>query len=521
MAEVLLQIKNLNVRFAKPVVKNINFAIERGQTVALVGESGSGKSVTAHSILQLFPYFSKHKVTGEVLFQKEPIVAEKVRGGQIGMIFQDPSHSLNPLHTIGQQLTEALALHSHLTPTQQYKRTHELLQLVGIRYAHHRLHAFPHELSGGECQRVMIAMAIANDPLLLIADEPTTALDVIIEAEILGLLKSIQKRLNMALLLITHNLKIVENIADWVCVLKAGEIVESKPAKELFKNPTHPYTQSLLANEQTARSPLKAQKPLLSAKNLSVSFAFKKGLFRKQVEELKAVDRVNFILHQGESLGIVGASGSGKSTLCFALLRLMKSQGEILFKDQPLHSLSQKTLRPLRQKIQIVFQNPFRSLNPRLSIEQIIEEGLSIHQKELSSAEKEQQVIEIIKTVGLDPEVRHHYPHEFSGGQRQRIAIARALILKPECLILDEPTSALDRITQKQIIDLLKKLQEQFGLAYLFISHDLSLVQSFCHRVLVMHHGQIIESGSPQELFTQPKHEYTQKLVKAAFEHVL
>ncbi|MBI4357258.1 MAG: ABC transporter ATP-binding protein [Gammaproteobacteria bacterium] len=529
VGEPLLRVENLSVQFIKPhearsIVKNIQFSISRGETFALVGENASGKSVTAQSVLQLFPYFSNHRLTGQVYFQNQPLIGtsepilEALRGGKIGMIFQDPIHSLNPLHPIGQQIGESLALHSNLSGRECHKRVMELLKGVGIKHSEHRIHAFPHELSGGECQRVMIAMAIANDPLLLIADEPTTSLDVINEAEILKLLKSIQQKLGMAILLITHSLKMVRKVADRVAVLKEGEIVENKSTGALFQNPSHPYTQALLNAERLPDAPSlsASNNVLLSVQNVSVSFTFRKGLFRRVTERIKAVDHASFELQEGETLGIVGASGSGKSTLCAALCRLHKVQGKIYFRGAPLHALSPRALRPLRRELQIVFQNPFRCLNPRWSVQHIIEEGLAVHYPSLTKSAREARVIALMQTVGLDPKTRHHYPHEFSGGQKQRIAIARAVILKPQCIILDEPTSALDHITQKQILELLRRLQVEFNLAYLFISHDLTVIRSFCHRVLVMQNGRIIESGFPKDIFAHPQHEYTKQLVKAA-----
>ncbi|MGH1461748.1 MAG: ABC transporter ATP-binding protein [Neptuniibacter sp.] len=532
MTQALLSVRNLSVRFdqgeAPPIdaVKNVSFEIHKGEILALVGESGSGKSVSALSILKLLPYPKASHPNGEILYAGEDLLqlnekqVRKLRGDKISVIFQEPMTSLNPLHTIQKQIGETLLLHRGLTGKQARTRILELLDLVGIPDPEKRLGSYPHELSGGQRQRVMIAMALANDPELLIADEPTTALDVTIQEQILELLKSLQKKLNMAVLLITHDLNIVRRYADHVCVMYQGQQVENSVTQELFNNPTHPYTQKLLDAEPSGSPADNDDKKqiLLKTDQLKVWFPVKKGLLKRTVDHIKAVNQVNLVLCKGETLGIVGESGSGKTTLGLAILKLIRSEGSIDFSGTELSKLDQKTVKPLRSQMQIVFQDPFGSLSPRLSVSEIISEGLQIHFPD-EKPQHENMVIQALNDVGLDPGSRHRYPHEFSGGQRQRIAIARALVLKPRLIILDEPTSALDRTVQKQIVELLRNLQEKYELSYLFISHDLAVVRALSHKLLVMHHGDVVEQGCAKEVFKQPAHPYTQKLLHAAFRH--
>jgi len=526
--ENLIEVRDLAVEFTSGasrqcVIQGLNFDIRRGETLALVGESGSGKSVTAHSILRLLPYPLARHPAGSIRYAGHDLltVNEKklrhIRGNRIAMIFQEPMTSLNPLHTIEKQINEVLALHKGLTGKAATKRTLELLELVGIPEPHKRLKALPHELSGGQRQRVMIAMALANEPELLIADEPTTALDVTVQLKILELLKDLQARLGMALLLITHDLNLVKRIAHRVCVMQRGVIVEQASCDELFDNPQHPYTQELLGAEPSG-SPVAnaAGKPVLEVEDLRVWFPIKKGVLRHTVDHVKAVDGINFSLPQGQTLGIVGESGSGKSTLGLAILRLIGSKGVIRFQGQDMHDLTQHQVRPLRRQMQVVFQDPFGSLSPRMSVCQIIGEGLRIH-KMGSEEEQEQAIIDALLEVGLDPETRHRYPHEFSGGQRQRIAIARALVLKPALILLDEPTSALDRTVQRQVVELLRSLQRKYNLTYLFISHDLAVVKALSHHLMVVKQGRVVEQGPAEAIFAAPQHVYTQQLLEAAF----
>ena len=440
-----------------------------------------------------------------------------IRGNRIAMIFQEPMTSLNPLHTIEKQINEVLLLHKGLTGKAATERTLELLDLVGIPEPVKRLKALPHELSGGQRQRVMIAMALANEPELLIADEPTTALDVTVQLKILNLLRELQSRLGMAMLLISHDLNLVKRIAHRVCVMQRGCIVEQASCNELFSAPQHPYTQMLLGAEpsgQPANNPI--GKPLLEVEDLRVWFPIKKGLMRRTVDYVKAVDGINFSLPQGQTLGIVGESGSGKSTLGLAILRLLHSQGAIRFQGKALDCLSQQQVRPFRRQMQVVFQDPFGSLSPRMCVSDIVGEGLRIHRIG-TAAEQEQAIIEALKEVGLDPETRHRYPHEFSGGQRQRIAIARALVLKPALILLDEPTSALDRTVQRQVVELLRSLQTKYNLTYLFISHDLAVIKALSHQLIVVKQGQVVEQGPAASIFAAPQHTYTQQLLEAAF----
>jgi microcin C transport system ATP-binding protein len=525
----LLTVQNLSVTFGRgtqtvEAVRNISFHINRGQTLALVGESGSGKSVTALSLLQLLPYPNAQHPNGSIIFDGQELVGapqaimQKIRGNRIAMIFQEPMTSLNPLHTIEKQINEVLLLHKKMTPTQARVRTLELLNLVALPNAENRLGAYPHELSGGQRQRVMIAMALANDPNLLIADEPTTALDVTVQAQILALLKDLQKRLGMALLLITHDLGIVRKMADQVCVMQHGEIVEQAPVEKLFTNPQHSYTKLLLSAEPKGDAlPANPQaEEILHAKNIKVYFPIKKGLLRKTVDHIRAVDDVSLIIRAGQTVGIVGESGSGKTTLGLALLRLLPATGTAVFMGQDVMGLSRKELRPIRRSMQIVFQDPFGSLSPRMAIGDIVAEGLDIHKLAATKHEREARVIEVLNEVGLDPDTRNRYPHEFSGGQRQRISIARALILKPKFIVLDEPTSALDMSVQAQIVDLLRDLQRKHGLAYMFISHDLRVIKTLSHYVLVMKNGKVVEQGESASLFTDPQQEYTRALLAAA-----
>ncbi|WP_205944830.1 ABC transporter ATP-binding protein [Pelagibius litoralis] len=528
----LLQIRDLGVRFQMPgaatdAVKGVTLDLAKGETVALVGESGSGKSVTALSVLQLLPYpLAKHPSGSSIRFKGQELIGadektlRKVRGDQISMIFQEPMTSLNPLHTVEKQINEILFLHKGMNKDQARQRTLELLKLVGIPDAIKRLNAYPHELSGGQRQRVMIAMALANEPDLLIADEPTTALDVTIQAQILKLLKELQQELGMAMLMITHDLGIVRKMADRVCVMTQGEIVEQGNEEEIFERPQHPYTQRLLAAEPKGQ-PLKAapEAPVvMQGDEVKVYFPIKKGVLKRTVDYVRAVDGISVSVRAGHTVGVVGESGSGKTTLGLALLRLLSSEGAIQFDGQTIQGLGSKELRPLRRSMQIVFQDPFGSLSPRLSIGQIVAEGLKIHGMGGNEDEREAMIIAALQEVGLDPESRHRYPHEFSGGQRQRIAIARAMVLKPRFVVLDEPTSALDMSVQAQIVDLLRDLQQRHNLAYLFISHDLKVVRALADEVIVMRGGKVVEQGSAGQIFDAPQAAYTQALMKAAFE---
>ncbi len=525
----LLEVKNLSVNFgtgddAVRAVKNVSFDIRRGETLAVVGESGSGKSVTALSILQLLPYPMANHPNGSIRFQGRELVGAPprdlldVRGNRISMIFQEPMTSLNPLHTIERQVNEVLILHKGLTRSAARRRTLELLEQVGIPEAANRLDAFPHQLSGGQRQRVMIAMALANEPDLLIADEPTTALDVTIQAQILKLLKTLQAEYGMALLFITHDLGIVRKMADRVCVMTKGRVVEQGPVAEVFDNPQHSYTQHLLSAEPKGRpapaDPAAAE--ILKLDDVKVHFPIKRGVLRRTVGYIRAVDGVSLTLREGHTIGLVGESGSGKTTLGLALLRLEGSKGGIQFDKRDLQALSQRELRPLRRQMQIVFQDPFSSLSPRMSVGEIVGEGLQVH-KIGSEAERSRMIDQALTEVGLDAATRERYPHEFSGGQRQRIAIARALVLKPRLIVLDEPTSALDMSVQAQIVDLLRDLQTRHKLAYLFISHDLKVVRALADEVLVLRHGKVVERGSARQIFEQPQTPYTQALIAAAF----
>jgi len=530
--ERLLEIRNLRVSFNVPggavnAVKGVSFHVDRGETLALVGESGSGKSVTALSILQLLPYpTARHPEGSSITFRGEELIGagpdklRQVRGNRISMVFQEPMTSLNPLHTVERQINEVLLLHKGMGRAEARARTLELLRLVGLPEPEKRLGAYPHELSGGQRQRVMIAMALANEPDLLIADEPTTALDVTIQAQILSLLKDLQARFGMALLLITHDLGIVRKMADRVCVMNQGEIVEHAPAETLFRAPQHPYTQRLLAAEPKgtpARPPADARE-VIRGSEIRVWFPIKKGVLRRVVDHVKAVDGIDLSVREGHTIGVVGESGSGKTTLGLALLRLIASKGSIRYDGRELQGLQFGAMRPLRREMQIVFQDPFGSLSPRMSVAAIVEEGLKVHRLGGTAEEREKLIIDALKEVGLDPESRHRYPHEFSGGQRQRIAIARAMVLKPRFVVLDEPTSALDMSVQAQIVDLLRDLQERHRLAYMFISHDLKVVRALSDEVIVMRNGRVVEQGPARQIFEDPKEDYTKALLKAAFD---
>ena len=532
MAETLLQVARLGVEFRQPgntvrAVRNVSFDIEQGETVALVGESGSGKSVTALSVLQLLPYpvaahtpGSSIRFRGRELVGADENVLRAVRGDQVSMIFQEPMTSLNPLHIVEKQINEVLMVHKGLSRNAARARTLELLDLVRIRDPEQRLKSYPHQLSGGQRQRVMIAMALANEPDLLIADEPTTAVDVTIQAQILELLNDLQARLGMAMLFITHDLSVVRKMASRVHVMHAGSVVESGSVNEIFERPQHPYTQRLLAAEPkggAVAAPPDAP-PVMTAQDIKVWFPVKAGVLRRTVGHVKAVNGISVKVRQGHTVGVVGESGSGKTTLGLALLRLEKSKGSIEFDGRVIQGLSWKSLRPLRREMQIVFQDPFGSLSPRMSVGQIIGEGLSVHGLGKDEAEREQMIIEALEEVYLDPDTRHRYPHEFSGGQRQRIAIARAMILKPRFVVLDEPTSALDMSVQAQIVDLLRELQARHKLAYLFISHDLKVIRAMSDEVMVMRDGQVVEHRPADEIFDNPRAPYTRALMAAAFD---
>ena len=531
MAEPLLRVRDLSTRFMLPTgpveaVKNVSFDIAKGDTLALVGESGSGKSVTALSIVQLLPYPLAQHPSGSIQFKGQELIGaskallQDVRGDEISMIFQEPMTSLNPLHTVEKQINEMLILHKGLGREAARARALELLEVVGIPDAAKRLGAYPHELSGGQRQRVMIAMALANEPDLLIADEPTTALDVTIQAQILKLLKELQAEFGMALLLITHDLGIVRKMADTVAVMTQGEIVEQAPTEDIFENPRHEYTQRLLA-AQPKGDPIKAPPDapvVMAGTEIKVHFPIRKGLLKRTVDYVRAVDGISLDVREGHTVGVVGESGSGKTTLGLALLRLISSVGEIRFQGAGIQGLGARQLRPLRREMQVVFQDPYGSLSPRLSIGQIVEEGLKVHDLGGTREEREAMIVAALEEVGLDPESRHRYPHEFSGGQRQRVAIARAMVLKPKFLVLDEPTSALDMSVQAQIVDLLRELQDRNNLAYLFISHDLKVVRTLADEVIVMRDGKVVEHGPAQQIFEAPEQPYTQALMKAAFD---
>lgn len=526
----LVDVRNLSVAFgdgaeAVRVVKGVSFTVGKGETVALVGESGSGKTVSAMSILRLLPNSASHP-TGEILFEGKDILKmnaaelRAIRGQRISIIFQEPMTTLNPLHTIEKQVGEIIKLHQSLSDDKTRERVLELLKKVGIREPEKRLGAYPHQLSGGQRQRVMIAIALANKPDLLIADEPTTALDVTIQAQILELLKSLQKEMGMAMLLITHDLGIVRRMAERVYVMRHGEIVETGPAEEVFTEPKHPYTRHLLEAEPKGMPPTTdtTRPVVVETDNLKVWFPIKQGLLQRTVDYVKAVDGLSMKLRAGETLGVVGESGSGKTTLGLAILRLLSSDGPIAYVGKRIDGLTNKQMRPLRKEMQIVFQDPYGSLSPRLTVGQIIEEGLTIQNPELDDHQRRERVSAALTEVGLDPTSQDRYPHEFSGGQRQRIAIARAMVLQPKFVMLDEPTSALDMSVQAQIVDLLRDLQTRHDLAYLFISHDLKVVRALCNYVIVMKNGKVVEEGPARDIFEKPKDEYTKALLAAAFD---
>ena len=525
----LLEVRDLSVAFAQgarreTVVDRVSFKLQRGQALALVGESGSGKSVTAQSIVRLLPYPAASHPTGEIFFKGRDVLKmsdaelRAMRGAGVTMVFQEPMTSLNPLHTIEKQIGEIIALHGGRAASTR-ERVVALLNEVGIVDPASRLGAFPHQLSGGQRQRVMIAMALANRPDLFIADEPTTALDVTVQAQILKMLADLQARLGMAMLFITHDLGIVRRIASDVAVMQQGRIVEAGKTAEVFANPQHDYTKMLLAAEPKGAPPSadSSARPIVAAADVRVWFPIKKGFLRRTVGHVKAVDGVSLTVREGQTVGVVGESGSGKTTLGLAILRLIRSKGTILYCGRGIDGLSVAQMRPLRRDMQIVFQDPYGSLSPRLSVAEIVEEGLIAQKTRLNAAERRAAVARALRDTGLDPATMDRYPHEFSGGQRQRIAIARAMALDPKFVVLDEPTSALDMSVQAQIVDLLRDLQKRRSLAYLFISHDLKVVRALASEIIVMRHGEVVESGSAREIFAAPRSDYTKALFAAAF----
>ncbi len=526
----LLSVRDLSVAFhqggaTSVAVDHVSFDLMSGEVVALVGESGSGKSVTANSILKLLPYPAASHPSGKILFDGKDMLTlperslRAVRGNDITMIFQEPMTSLNPLHTIERQIGEILELHQAITGSEARERTLELLRQVGIREPEKRLRAYPHELSGGQRQRVMIAMALANRPKLLIADEPTTALDVTVQAQILELLGDLKKQHGMSMLFITHDLGIVRKFADRVCVMTKGKIVETGTVEQVFNDPQHAYTRHLLAAEPKGEPPVSdSSKPVvMQGDDIKVWFPIKAGLMRRVVDHVKAVDGIDITLRAGQTVGVVGESGSGKTTLGLALSRLIASEGRISFIGQSIDHYSYEMMKPLRNRLQVVFQDPYGSLSPRMSVGEIVAEGLKVHERSLSADERDTRVATALEEVGLDPATRWRYPHEFSGGQRQRIAIARAMVLKPRFVMLDEPTSALDMSVQAQVVDLLRDLQAKHELAYLFISHDLKVVKALANDLIVMRHGKVVESGPAAEIFASPQQDYTRALLAAAF----
>ncbi len=529
--ETLLEFTDLCTSFGDGdgeirAVDGISFTVNKGETVALVGESGSGKSVTALSAMRLLPYPLARHPGGGIRFEGEELLEisesrmRQLRGDRMAMIFQEPLSSLNPLHSIERQIAETLFLHKRLNPKQARDRVVELLELVGLSEATSRLTALPHEFSGGQQQRVMIAMALANDPDLLIADEPTTALDVTVQAQVLKLLSDLQAKLGMAILFITHDLGIVRSVADRVCVMTDGKIVEQGATEKVFETPTHDYTRHLLAAEPKGRpEPAPADAPaVITGDQIKVWFPIKKGLLRRTVGHIKAVDGISLAVREGQTLGVVGESGSGKSTLGRALLRLERCEGDIVFQGRDLQGMKYKALRPLRREMQIVFQDPYGSLSPRLSVGQIIEEGLIVHGLGGDYEARRQLIAAALDEVDLEAGMQDRYPHEFSGGQRQRIAIARALVLKPKFIVLDEPTSALDMSVQAQIVELLRDLQAKHDLAYLFISHDLKVVRAMSHEIIVMRAGKVVEHGPAEQILDAPQEPYTRALMAAAFD---
>ena len=529
MKEALLTIENLSVSFqmgnrTTKAVENVSLFLQKGETLGLVGESGSGKTVTAMSILRLLPGSAVYP-SGTIRFNGKNCLTmpddeiRKIRGNRISVIFQQPMTSLNPLHRIGKQVKESIFLHQDISNSEADKKALSWLDRVGLKNPEAKLSSFPHQLSGGERQRVMIAMALINEPDILIADEPTTALDVTVQAQILDLIQDLQKELGMAILFITHDLGIVKKIAGRVAVMKEGEIVETNVPGIIFSTPSHPYTRHLIHSEPKG-NPDPADdrdETLIDVSHLKVFFPIQKGILRRTVDHVKAVNDISFTLKRGHTLGIVGESGSGKTTAGFAILKLNKSLGKILLGENSLNDLDKNEIRELRKRMQIIFQDPFGSLNPRMSVAEIIGEGLSVHHPGISPKESEEKIITVMEKVGLDPATRDRYPNEFSGGQHQRIAIARALILKPEFMVLDEPTSSLDRSVQFQVLELLKSLQKEFHLTYIFISHDLKVVRSLCHDIIVMKDGVIVEAGSWEKIFSHPEQEYTRQLIATAF----
>lgn len=525
----LLQVRDLSVSFKTVVdvthaVENISFDIHRGETLAIVGESGSGKSVSALSIIQLLPYPTAYHPGGSILYEGQELVGlsqevmQTYRGNRIGMIFQEPQTSLNPLHSVAKQISETLILHRGMSKADARDRSLELLEMVKIKNAKQRLDAYPHQLSGGQRQRVMIAMALANEPGLLIADEPTTALDVTIQAQVLALLMDLQQKLGMSLLLISHDLNIVRKLADRICVMRRGKFVETGTRSQIFESPKHEYTRMLLEAEPSGSGgkPAAAAQVIVELESLRVWYPIRKGILRRTVDHFKAVEDVNITIREGETVGVVGESGSGKTSLALAMLRLISSRGSIRFFGNEIQNRTTKELRDLRKRMQIVFQDPYGSLSPRMTVAEIIAEGLRVHHHEISKAERDARVVEVLKEVELEVDTRHRYPHEFSGGQRQRIAIARAMILNPKFVVLDEPTSALDRSVQSQIIDLLRSLQQIHSLAYLFISHDLAVVRAMSSSVVVMQSGQVVEQGLTEQIYNEPREPYTRALIEAA-----
>jgi ABC-type microcin C transport system duplicated ATPase subunit YejF len=530
MAEPVLDIRNLDVRFSSPdgdvhAVKGIDLSVALGETLAIVGESGSGKSQTMMAIMGLLA--SNGKVTGSARYRGQELIGlpmedlNKVRGKKITMIFQEPMTSLDPLYTIGSQIAEPIRFHRGLSKADARKRVLELLHLVKIPDPERRIDAYPHEMSGGQRQRVMIAMALANDPDVLIADEPTTALDVTIQAQILELMAELKQRIGLSIIFISHDLGIVRRFSDSVAVMRKGEVVERGAVAQIFDNPQHDYTKMLLASEPTGRKlpPATDAPVLLEGRDIRVTFKVGGGFLAGKAIDLKAVDGVSLTLRQGQTIGVVGESGSGKSTLGRALLRLNQSAGHVSFEGLDISGFDRPRMRGLRRQLQLVFQDPFGSLSPRMTAGQIVTEGLMVHEPHLTANDRDQRAIEALREVGLDPASRNRYPHEFSGGQRQRLAIARAIILKPKVVVLDEPTSALDRSVQKQIVDLLRDLQAKNGLAYLFISHDLAVIRALSDHIMVMKNGQVVEEGATDAIFDNPQQVYTQELMKAAFGH--
>ncbi len=531
MSEPILQVRDLSVEFQveggqSRAVDGVSFDLSTGETMAIVGESGSGKSVTALSILQLLPYQTASHPSGSIRYRGDELMGadeatlHHARGNNISMIFQEPMTALNPLHVVETQIGEILSLHKNMTPPQARARILELLHLVGIQEPEKRLKAYPHQLSGGQRQRVMIAMALANEPEILIADEPTTALDVTIQAQILALLKELQTKLGMAMILITHDLGIVRHMADKVLVMTGGKAVEQAPVRDIFENPQHDYTKHLLAAEPGGKPahPPDDAAMVMAAENLRVWFPIKAGVFRRTVDHVRAVDEVSLEVREGHTVGVVGESGSGKTTLGLALLRLISSDGAIRFHGETIDGLSGKMLRPLRRQMQVVFQDPFSSLSPRMSIAQIIEEGLLVHGEGGAYDERRALIARTLEEVGLEPAAMDRFPHEFSGGQRQRVAIARAMVLQPRFVVLDEPTSALDVSVQAQIVDLLRDLQTRHRLAYLFISHDLKVVRALADEVIVLRGGKVMEQGKAEQIFDAPRTDYTKALMAAAFD---